>query len=256
MKQEHIHLPLYLSVADDCSYLPGRKSRSLFVDPDTQLDMRLYGRLMQKGFRRSGRMVYRPHCDDCRQCLSVRIPVERFDSRRRFRRLLRTNGDLHLVSRNASFVQAHYELYRDYIDARHAEGSMADPSPRDYADFLIADWADTLFLEIRRQDRLMAVAVTDQVDDGLSAVYTFFDPAESRRSLGTYSVLAQINLCRQLALPYLYLGYWIRDCGKMRYKADFRPVQVFSEGRWQEFSSGKVIEVPELPQEPTKTSAP
>ena len=246
MKHEHLHLPLYLSVAEQCSYLPGRMSRSLFVDPDKHMDTRTYSQLIRKGFRRSGRMVYRPYCEHCRQCLAVRVPVEHFRPARRFRRVLRLNQDLHVIPRNALFAQEHYALYQRYMDTRHAGGSMADSSPDDYSDFLIADWCDTHFLEIRQQEQLMAVAVTDQVLDGLSAVYTFFEPKQPRRSLGNFSILVQIDLCRQLGLPYLYLGYWIRDCDKMRYKADFRPLQVFTQDEWREFAAGEEIDVPEL----------
>ncbi len=246
MSTDRQPLPLYISAAHECSYLPDRESRSLFVDPDAPMNMARYSRLIERGFRRSGGLVYRPQCDNCKQCLSVRIPVNRFAMRRRFRRLLRRNSDLHMEARDSGFVQAHYELYCRYMAARHADGSMANPTPEDYAGFLMTDWSDTRFLELRRHDRLMAVAVTDVVEDGLSAVYTFFDPDEARRSLGTHAVLSQLELHRALRLPYLYLGYWVRDCDKMRYKADFRPLQVFSENQWREFGVHEAIRVPEL----------
>lgn len=240
------HLPFYISAAHECSYLPGQASRTLFVDPDARMDMATYGRLIRKGFRRSGGLVYRPYCDNCGQCLSVRVPVRRFALRRRFRRLLRANNDLQLEVREAVFEQEHYELYRRYIDARHGDGSMSNPTPEDYTGFLMADWCNTRFLELRQRERLLAVAVSDRVQDGLSAVYTFFDPAESHRSLGTHAILSQMALCKQLDLPYLYLGYWVRDCPKMRYKADFRPLQVYSEGEWREFGVRQEIQVAEL----------
>jgi len=126
---------------------------------------------------------------------------------------------------------------------------MQDSSPAEYADFLMADWCDTHFVEIRREQQLLAVAVTDQLEDGLSAVYTFFAPEEAARSLGTFAILTQIQLARQWDLPHLYLGYWVRDCRKMSYKADFRPLQLFSEGEWREFALGEQLRVTELQDE-------
>lgn len=238
-------LPLYLSAASDCAYLPGRQSRSLFVDPDAAMDSLAYSHLARQGFRRSGRLVYRPQCDGCSQCLTVRVPVEQFVMKRRFRRVLKANRDLTVSPRSAAFIQTHYALYQRYTASRHAGGSMQDSSPDEYADFLMADWCDTQFIEIRQHERLMAVAITDQLQDGLSAVYTFFEPDAGHRSLGTYAILVQMELCRQLGLPYLYLGYWIRDSPKMSYKADFRPLQVFAEGQWMEFGPDDVIATPE-----------
>lgn len=242
-------LPLYLSAGSACGYLEDRQSRNLFVDPDIAMNPVLYAQLLRRGFRRSGRLVYRPHCDLCRQCLSVRVPVEHFELKRRFRRVLEANHDITVVPRPASFISEHYALYQRYTAERHAEGSMQNSSPAEYADFLIADWCDTHFVEIRREDELLAVAVTDQLEDGLSAVYTFFTPEQTARSLGTLAILTQIQLSREWGLPYLYLGYWVRDCRKMSYKADFRPLQVFSEGEWREFGRGETILAPELQDE-------
>lgn len=234
-------LPLYLSAASECAYLPGRQSRSLFVDPEATMDMRVYSQLARQGFRRSGRLVYRPQCDDCRECLAVRLPVQRFVMKRRFRRVLKMNHGATVKARSAAFLPEHYALYRRYTASRHAGGSMQDLSPDEYADFLMVDWCDTQFVEIRQHDRLLGVAVTDQLQDGLSAVYTFFDPDLGRLSLGTFAILVQVDLCRRLGLPYLYLGYWIRDSAKMSYKADFRPLQIFTEGQWTEFGPGETI---------------
>jgi len=242
-------LPLYLSAGSACGYLEDRQSRNLFVDPDAAINSVLYGQLLRRGFRRSGRLVYRPHCDHCRQCLSVRVPVQGFEKNRRFRRVIEANRDLSVTPRPANFMGEHYDLYRRYTAARHAEGSMQNSSPAEYADFLMADWCDTHFLEIRRADQLLAVAVTDELEDGLSAVYTFFAPEETPRSLGTLAILTQIQLGQQWDLPYLYLGYWVQGCRKMSYKSDFRPLQIFSEGEWREFARGEPIRVPELQDE-------
>ncbi|RMG34244.1 MAG: arginyltransferase [Gammaproteobacteria bacterium] len=243
-----MRLPLYLSAPQPCSYLAGEYSQSLFIDPEMPMTVALYSQLVRQGFRRSGGMVYRPHCLQCRQCLSARIPVADFQPRRRHRRTLRANRALRLVPTEARFREEHFRLYQRYTASRHAGGSMADSEPSEYQDFLITDWCDTHFLEFREDHRLLGVAVTDQLRDGLSAVYTFFDPDLPSRSLGTWGILAQLDLCRQLQLPYLYLGYWVRDCAKMRYKADFRPLELFSQNRWCRFEQGEQIRLPELPE--------
>jgi arginine-tRNA-protein transferase len=206
------------------------------------MDMATYSQLLQHGFRRSGRMVYAPRCEDCSQCVSVRIPVEDFAPRRVHRRVLRANCDL--VMREApdtAFDPRHYALYQRYTAARHEEGGMAQASPTDFLGFLCTDWCETRFLEFLLDDRLVAVAVTDLPDDGLSAVYTFFDPTLPERSLGTFAILSQIVRARELGLPHLYLGYWIRDSRKMAYKAGFRPLELWQRGRWRRFGPGEAL---------------
>jgi len=246
MSQERRQIPLLLSMPQPCSYLENRFSSNVVVDPESDIDTPLYSQLIRQGFRRSGRMVYRPHCEDCRQCLSLRIPANEFTMRRRHRRIMQRNREAVLNPCNARFQQEHYDLYCRYTASRHSGGSMADSSAQEYLDFLVAKWSETLFIEIREQGRLLAVAVTDEVEDGLSAVYTFFEPELPQRSLGTFAVLSQLSLARQLGLQYLYMGYWIRDCGKMAYKADYRPMQLYSGGRWRRFGPGDAVEVPEL----------
>lgn len=234
-------LPLYLSPPHPCSYLADRRSQTLFADPDGPMDVATYQELLHRGFRRSGRIVYAPRCEGCRQCVSARVPVAAFSPRRIHRRILRRNADLSRVAVAPAFVPEHFALYRRYTAARHGEGSMADASPSDYLGFLRADWCDTLFVELRGPRGLLAVAVTDVLGDGLSSVYTFFDPDLDARSLGTFAILSQIDLARERSLPYLYLGYWIRDCRKMAYKADFRPIELWWQDRWQRFDAGEPL---------------
>jgi arginine-tRNA-protein transferase len=238
-------LPLYLSAAHACSYLPGRRSHTLFSDPEQDMDMAVYGELLQFGFRRSGRMVYTPRCPACRQCISVRIPVARFSPRRSQRRILKSNRDVVLQSRPAGFDAEHYRLYRAYTAARHEDGEMAQASPKEYLSFLTAPWCDTRFLELREDDRLLGVAVTDRVDNALSAVYTFFDPRHHRRSLGTLAILLQLEQARREGLDYLYLGYWIRDSPKMAYKSNFRPLEAWHAGRWHAVPAGGALPDPD-----------
>ncbi len=233
MKKASRQLPLYLSAPHPCSYLPDRQSNTLFADPDQPMDMASYGELLRYGFRRSGKMVYAPRCEDCQQCVSVRVPVADFSLRRSQRRVLRVNSDLRTRVAPADFNPAHYALYRRYTAARHQGGDMSEASATEYLDFLRTDWCSTCFIEFLLDGRLVAVAVTDLPADGLSAVYTFFDPILANRSLGTYAILHQIEYARSLDLRHLYLGYWVRDSRKMAYKIDFRPIELWRDGQWQ-----------------------
>jgi arginine-tRNA-protein transferase len=225
-------LQFFLTYPHACSYLPGREAVTLLADPRAELSPALYTRLAQLGFRRSGNDLYRPHCPACDACIPVRIPVEGFRPRRRDRRCWQNNRDLTANICPAEFRNEHFSLYERYLNSRHPGGGMDQPTVEQYLGFLISRWCETWFVEFRRQGRLLAVAVTDVLQDGLSAVYTFFDPEESRRSLGTYSILWQLEAARRERLRWLYLGYWIEECAKMRYKGDFRPLQAYRDARW------------------------
>lgn len=226
-------LRLMLTTEHDCSYIEGERARTLFVDPDARLTPELYSSLARMGFRRSGRYVYRPHCAACAACIPVRVPAATFVWRRRHRRIWRHNRDLAVHIRSPEDLDEYYQLYARYIEARHADGDMYPPSRQQFRDFLICEWMETWFVEFRdTQQQLLAVAVVDRVDDGLSALYTFFEPEAERRALGVYAVLWQLERARQQELPFLYLGYWVRECQKMRYKADYRPLQMMLGDRW------------------------
>jgi arginine-tRNA-protein transferase len=245
MTRARRQLMLYQSPPHPCSYLDGRSASSVFIDPEAQLGPDSYGMLLNLGFRRSGTHVYRPQCPDCQACMSARIPVADFQPRRSQRRTLQANADLQLHITQPRFDPEHYALYQAYTGQRHDDGEMARASTDEYRDFLIADWCQTEFMEFRLAGRLVALAVTDRVPDGLSAVYTFFDPGLAARSLGVFAVLSQIRRASELGLPYLYLGYWIGNCRKMRYKADYRPLQLLLDGRWQTFAPGQPLPEPE-----------
>lgn len=225
-------LSFYATPPHNCSYLPARESITLFADPRYPKTNRLYAALSERGFRRSGEHLYQPYCESCSACVPIRIPIEQFRPRRRHRRTCRQNEDLSLSYKPPRFEQEHYELYCRYLTARHAGGGMDDPSPDSYMNFLTASWADTLFLEMRQGDRLLAVAVSDQMPQALSAVYTFFDPDAARRSLGRYAILQQIELARSSGRRWLYLGYWIEGCRKMRYKTEYQPLEYFYVDDW------------------------
>lgn len=216
----------------DCGYLPDRQAVTMFVDPRVRPDQASYTLLSQHGFRRSGSHVYRPRCHECSACVPIRVPVDDFRPSRSQRRVVNRNSELIVERKPARYQEEHFDLYARYIGDRHLGGGMEDPDPTSYMDFLTASWAETFFLEFRLKQRLIAVAVVDELADGLSAVYTFFDPAESKRSPGRFAILKEIELTQQFGLQWLYLGYWIEQCRKMSYKTDFSPHQKFIDGAW------------------------
>lgn len=225
---------LYLSAPHACPYLPDRIATTLMIDPAFPVDTRLYGVLLQQGFRRSGDLFYRPHCRQCRQCVSVRIPVREFRPNRAQRRVLRRNADIEARRLAPCFRSEHFALYRHYQAKRHPHGSMDDPNPDKYRAFLVDSQVASEFIELRVAGHLLAVAVLDRMNDGLSAIYTYYEPDAAARSLGTFAVLWQIDYARRLGLDYLYLGYWIADCSKMRYKTNFEPLEGFEHGTWRQ----------------------
>jgi arginine-tRNA-protein transferase len=232
MKDEIGKRQFYLTPAHPCSYLPGREAQTLFLDPRDTINQALYQGLAEHGFRRSGGHLYRPHCKDCQACIPTRIPVERFEPRRNQRRVASKNEDLDIRFEPAIFSGRYYALYERYIHGRHQDGDMYPPTSDQFRSFLLSQWSNSVFLNCYLDGELVSVAVTDQQPTGLSAIYTFFDPALNERSLGTFSILKQIEHCRALGIPHLYLGYWIRESRKMRYKIDYRPVELFMDGRW------------------------
>lgn len=228
-------LRLFVTPGSSCSYLPGRQARNLVADPQ-RTDQGLYDQLIGLGFRRSGEHLYRPRCGTCSACQSLRIPAVGFTPRRSQSRCRKKNADLRTTWRPAYYDPRHYELFERYVTTRHAGGGMDDPSPGNYREFLLSSWAQVYLCELysERYQRLLAVSVVDQLADGLSAVYTFFDPDPDcrARGLGTYAILALLDETARLGLDWLYLGYWIENCDKMRYKAEFRPHQTFTGRQW------------------------
>jgi len=242
------HLALYLTGEHDCSYLEDTRARTLFVDPNARIDTATYQLLIDLGFRRSGSHIYRPACRGCTRCVPVRIPVADFLPNRSQRRNWQRNAPrITLRERPASFEPAHYALYRDYLLGRHGDGPMADDaSEESYRRFLVDPWGGPcLFIELwLDEERLLGVAVTDRLEQGLSAVYTFYDPALAVLGPGTFAILAQIELARRLGLPYLYLGYWVEGCEKMTYKARFRPLEAWDGRAWRQLARGAVLRQP------------
>jgi len=225
-------LRFFSTAPHTCSYIDGREAVTLFADPEADMTAHTYSQLSDLGFRRSGHYVYRPHCHACQACISVRVPVDTFIAKRNQKRAWLRNQDLTVKAVSAEWNEQHYALYARYIAARHRDGDMYPPTPRQYREFLTSDWANTIFYEFRRGDRLFALAVTDILASGLSAVYTFYDPSETYRSLGTFAILWQIHEAKRRQLPFLYLGYWVKQAERMRYKSQFRPLELLVEGEW------------------------
>jgi leucyl-tRNA---protein transferase len=236
-------IALYLTGEHPCSYLPGLAARTLFVDPLARIEAPIFQALLEQGFRRSGNHIYRPACRGCRACISLRIPVEAFEPNRSQRRNFCANAAKVTVADGPPmFRPEHFALYQRYLQARHPEGSMAEGTSENYRNFLIDPWGgETRLLEFRLDGQLMAVAVTDVTPEGLSAVYTFFDPDLSGQAPGTFAILCQIKAAKRLGLPYLYLGYWIEACGKMSYKSRFRPLEAWNGREWERFGPGQPI---------------
>lgn len=226
-------LQLYLTAPYPCSYLPGREARSQVVTPNELVDDAVYSQLIRAGFRRSGLYTYRPQCDQCHACVPVRLVVEDFRPSRSQRRAWSRNQHLRADLREPCFDEDHYQLYRRYQASRHAGGGMDQGGEEQYRSFLLQSGVSTLLVEFRDETALRMVSLVDVVEDGLSSVYTFFDPALPQAGFGTYNILWQLELCRRLGLPYLYLGYWIAESGKMAYKAKFRPLLGLVNGTWR-----------------------
>lgn len=228
-------LVFFATPAHSCSYLPARDATTMFVDPRAQVDKRLYSQLTALGFRRSGSHYYRPHCEHCNACIPVRLDALAFSPDRSQRRVWRRNDDVSFNLVPAQFSERFYQLYERYINERHADGDMYPPSRDQFQSFLVEGATDSWFLEMNVGDELIGLAVLDKLDDGLSAIYTVFDPDHDRRSLGTLAILWQIQEARQQGLPWVYLGYWIAQSRKMNYKTRFRPIEALIDGSWQTF---------------------
>lgn len=225
-------LQFYATPEHRCSYLENQQAKTIFVDPKAELDLHGYSQLSELGFRRSGNHIYRPHCDNCSACISARVLTTEFQPSKSQKRVTNLNKDLQVSSHQPSFSQENYALYERYINSRHQDGDMYPASQEQFETFLVESNQNTRFIEFRHNNKLLAISVVDYLEQGISAIYTFFDPKHQHRSLGKYAVLYLIERARCEGLPYLYLGYWIRDCQKMSYKIDYLPIQLLIDGEW------------------------
>jgi arginine-tRNA-protein transferase len=230
MRSDNVRL--FQTLPHSCGYFAERTAQNLVIDPAApQLDQ-LYGAALERGFRRAGGHLYLPHCGHCRACTPCRIDVEHFAPDRAQKRCMKRNADLVISESMAGYNAERHTLYERYLRQRHPGGGMDEADASDFRRFLTAPWSPTLFLEMRLAKRLVGVAVTDVCTNGLSAVYTFFDPDEHARSLGTFAILQQVALAKRRGLPWVYLGFWIEGHPKMDYKRRFRPLQVRGTAGW------------------------
>ncbi|QOL25030.1 arginyltransferase [Thalassotalea sp. LPB0316] len=215
-----------------CSYLKDQQEKLLIAVDERLHNTPNYGWLMANGFRRSGDQLYRPNCDSCNACQSIRVIAGEFKPSKSQKRLTNKNSDL-VVKIEHNFCDNYFPLFEHYINTLHTDGSMYPASREQFYSFLACNLSPQVFVEIWQEDTLLSVAVTDVLPNALSAVYTFYHPEYRKRSLGMYSILQQINLSKTLDKPYLYLGYQIDTCQKMNYKTKFTPYQRFIENNWQ-----------------------
>ncbi len=223
----------YLTAPYPCSYLPERSARSQVATPSFLITAPVYSELVQRGFRRSGAFTYRPRCDACRACVPVRVDVAGFAPNRTQRRAFRRHDGLEATLHPLEDKDEYFELYQRYQRARHSDGEMDNDSREQYRNFLLQSQVESFLAEFREEGVLRMVSLIDVLRDGLSSVYTFYEPDVPGASYGTYNVMWQVEQCRKLKLPYLYLGYWIAESRKMAYKANYKPLQGLVQGVWQ-----------------------
>ena len=230
-------IPFFLTAPSPCPYLAGQWERKVFTRLEPAEGPALNDALTHAGFRRSQSVLYRPACEGCDACRSVRIDVAGFQLTKRWNRILKRNADLKCEERDAEATAEQYALFRAYLESRHGDGDMAGMSFGEYV-MMAEDGAQRTHIAEYRDpaDRLIAAALTDTLKDGVSLVYSYFDPDMPRRSLGGFMILDAVRQAADKGLPYVYLGYWVKGSAKMNYKADYQPLQLLTPGGWRDFA--------------------
>ena len=231
-------IQFYVTAPYSCGYLSNKLAQSLIATPQHLVDGPQYSALIQQGFRRSGKFLYRPHCENCNACIPVRLPVDDFQSSRSQKRAYKNHQALNVSVSPLSFDEAHFELYKAYQLARH-EGNEKEETVEQYRNFLVQSNVNSLSISFTLNGVLKIVSVVDIVEDGVSAVYTFYNCTDTKASYGTYSIMWLIDWCKHLKLPYLYLGYWIKNSQKMAYKENFIPQEALIDCEWQKIKHAK-----------------
>lgn len=227
-------IQFYTTTKYNCSYIDKMDAQSLVVTPYKSINQSIFQDLIEKGFRRSGQYIYKPNCKSCTACIPIRLPVQKFLFSKTQKRIYKKHGYFKVREAPLAFKQKHFDLYLKYQNKRHSFINNDQNNLDDYNDFLIKSNVKSKFIEFWDGDLLKIVSIVDIVNDGISAVYTFYDPDDEKVSYGTYSIIWLINWCKAQQLKYLYLGYWIGECDKMKYKTNFKPYELYIKGYWQE----------------------
>ena len=229
-------LQFYVTTGYSCGYLPNKMAQSLIAAPQHLINAEVYSSLIDQGFRRSGKFAYRPHCENCQECVPVRVAVNEFTPNRSQKRAFKQHQNLTANVVSVDYYEEHYALYAAYQRSRHHDQTKTETSEEDeieqYKNFLCQSNVETVLVEFRDQDELKMVSVIDVVRDGISAVYTFYNSSDIGTSYGTYNVMWQAEWAKNLGLAYLYLGYWIKDSQKMAYKQNFKPLEKLIDNEW------------------------
>ena len=227
-------IQFYVTTKYSCGYIDGQDAQSIVATPYKNVNNKNFNSLVLNGFRRSGQYVYKPNCKDCSACIPIRLLVSNFNLSRSQKRVKKCLGNLSVKLLPLTFNEEHYNLYVEYQKKRHPSNTESEDSKADYNDFLVRSNVNSKLVEFRLNNQLKIVSIIDIIDDGISAVYTFYDCSDEKLSLGTMSIIWLLELCKKENLSFLYLGYWINESQKMKYKTNFKPYELMIEGVWQE----------------------
>jgi len=227
----------YVTTNYSCGYIKGQEAQSIVATPYKNVNSKNFKSLISQGFRRSGQYVYKPDCKNCSACIPIRLLASNFIASRSQKRLKKYLNKLSVELLPLNFNEEHYNLYVNYQNKRHRNNDKSEDDVADYNDFLINSNVNSKLVEFRLNDQLKMITIIDIIDDGISAVYTFYDCSDQKLSLGTMSIIWLLGLCKKENLPFLYLGYWIHESQKMKYKTNFKPYELMIKGVWQEATS-------------------